>query len=127
MKSIRVYDPSLCCNTGVCGPEVDQSLVDFAAAARWAQAQGIDLERMNLAQQPMAFADNPVVRAFLEEHGEQELPLILVDGEIAVSGRYPDRAELAELAGAPAPAESVGTAAAAEGCCGPAEKSSGCC
>ncbi len=126
MKSIRVYDPSLCCNTGVCGPEVDQSLVDFSAAVRWALDQDIDIERMNLAQQPMAFADNPVVRAFLEEHGEQGLPLVLVDGAIAVSGRYPDRAELAALADVPAPAEAAEAAASGEGCCGPADNS-GCC
>ncbi|OOC11533.1 MULTISPECIES: arsenite efflux transporter metallochaperone ArsD [Thioalkalivibrio] len=126
MTAIRVYDPSMCCNTGVCGADVDQRLVDFAADVRWAQDRGADVERMNLAQQPTAFAENPKVRAFLEEHGEGGLPLILVDGEAAISGRYPDRAELAHLAGIPAPEEVSGSPQAGDGCCGPA-RDTGCC
>ncbi len=30
MKKLEVFDPALCCSTGVCGTEVDQALVDFA-------------------------------------------------------------------------------------------------
>jgi len=29
-KKIDVYDPAMCCSTGVCGPDVDDSLTDFA-------------------------------------------------------------------------------------------------
>ena len=32
MTTIEVFEPALCCNTGVCGPELDQELVDFTAA-----------------------------------------------------------------------------------------------
>jgi hypothetical protein len=28
--TIDVYDPAMCCNTGVCGPDVDDFLADFA-------------------------------------------------------------------------------------------------
>ena len=31
MPTIHVFEPALCCNTGVCGPDVDQALVDFTA------------------------------------------------------------------------------------------------
>ena len=24
MRTIRVYEPALCCNSGVCGPDVDR-------------------------------------------------------------------------------------------------------
>ncbi len=126
MTAIRVYDPSMCCNTGVCGTDVEQRLVDFAADVRWAQDRGADVERMNLAQQPTAFAENPKVRAFLEEQGEGGLPLILVDGETVISGRYPDRAELARLAGIPAPEGASASTEAGDGCCGPA-RDTGCC
>lgn len=125
MTAIRIYDPSMCCNTGVCGAEVDQRLVDFAAVVRWALDRDVDLVRMNLALQPMAFAENPVVRTFLETHGEAGLPLVLVDDEIAVAGRYPDRAELARLAGIDAPGEA--SASAQENRCGGPASSSGCC
>lgn len=102
MKSIQIFDPALCCSSGVCGAEVDQALVSAAADLAWARQQGAPVERFNLAQQPMAFAGNPVVRAFLERSGADALPLVLVDGEVALAGRYPSRAELARWAGLPA-------------------------
>ena len=71
MTTIQVYDPALCCSTGVCGAEVDQALVSFAADVDWAKQSGAQIERFNLAQQPLAFADAPVVKAFLEEAGQE--------------------------------------------------------
>ena len=99
MKSIQIFDPALCCSTGVCGVDVDQHLVTFAADLDWAKQQGTEVQRFNLAQQPMEFANNQIVRNFLERSGEDALPLILVDGEVALAGRYPSRAELARWAG----------------------------
>lgn len=99
MKEIRIFDPALCCSTGVCGVDVDQRLVDFSADADWARQQGADLERYNLAQQPLAFASHALAKAFLERAGVDALPLVVVDGEIALTGRYPSRAELAAWAG----------------------------
>ena len=98
MTSIQVFDPALCCSTGVCGVDVDQQLVGFSADVDWAKQNGAQIERFNLAQQPMAFAENPVVKGFLERSGAEALPLILVDGEVALAGRYPNRDELARWA-----------------------------
>lgn len=99
MSTIKIYDPAMCCSSGVCGVDVDQQLVTFSADVEWVKAQGKQVERFNLAQQPMAFAENPTVKAFLERSGQEGLPLVLVDGEIALTGRYPRRAELARWAG----------------------------
>jgi hypothetical protein len=99
MTSIQVFDPALCCSTGVCGVDVDQQLVGFSADVDWAKQNGAQIERFNLAQQPMAFAENPIVKSFLERSGAEALPLILVDGEIALAGRYPNRDELARWGG----------------------------
>ena len=112
MATIQVFDPALCCSTGVCGVEVDQQLVGFSADVDWAKQNGAAIERFNLAQQPMAFAENAVVKAFLERSGAEALPLILVDGEVALAGRYPNRTELARWTGI---AESVEKPAS--GCC----------
>lgn len=98
MKSIQVFDPALCCSTGVCGVEVDQALVTFSADVDWARQGGAQIERFNLAQQPMAFAENPTVKGFLARSGQEALPLTLVDGELALAGRYPSRADLARWA-----------------------------
>ena len=99
MTTIQVFDPALCCSTGVCGVDVDQELVGFSADVDWAKQNGIHIERFNLAQQPMAFAENPLVKGYLERSGEDALPLILVDGEVALAGRYPHRSELARWTG----------------------------
>ena len=114
MKSIQVFDPAMCCNTGVCGVDVDQQLVSFAADVDWAKQQGAQVQRFNLAQQPMDFANNQVVRGFLERSGQEALPLILVDGEVALAGRYPNRIELARWAGITHPVIEVKPAG---GCC----------
>ena len=99
MNTIQVFDPALCCNTGVCGVDVDQALVSFSADIAWAKQNGAQIERFNLAQQPMAFAQNGAVKGFLERSGEEALPVVLVNGEVALAGRYPNRAELARWAG----------------------------
>lgn len=120
MKTIQVFDPALCCGSGVCGVEVEQSLVRFSADSNWAQQRGARIERYNLAQQPQAFAQLPVVKSFLERSGEAALPLILLDGEVALAGRYPSRAELARWAGileVVEPEAHAGACAPGGGCC----------
>jgi hypothetical protein len=98
MSTIQIFDPALCCSTGICGVDVDQQLVDFSADVDWAKQNGAHIERFNLAQEPMVFAENPVVKGFLERSGAEALPLILVDGEVALAGRYPNRNELTRWA-----------------------------
>jgi arsenite-transporting ATPase len=96
---IRVYEPALCCNTGVCGPDVDQALVEFTADLAHLVERGADIARHNLANDPMAFANDEAVRAFLHTAGSAGLPLVTVNGVTVVTGRYPSRAELERFAG----------------------------
>jgi hypothetical protein len=112
MATIQIFDPALCCSSGVCGVETDQSLVTFAADLAWANQNGARIERFNLAQQPLAFADNVTVKGFLERSGQEALPLILVDGDIALAGRYPNRTEIARWTGVKEAVE------AQSSCCG---------
>ncbi len=125
--TIRVFDPALCCSTGVCGPSVDPELARFAADLDWLQKQGVAVERYNLSQQPAAFASTPVVREALAR-GTEVLPLVLVGDRIAVEGSYPSRETLAALAGVLV--KKLELAAATSGCCGPSTKAksgTGCC
>lgn len=115
MIKIQVFDPAMCCSTGICGADVEQDLIDFAADMDWAKARGVHIERLNLAKEPQAFADNDTVRAFLHRSGEQALPLILIDGEVALAGRYPKRFELARWAGLEVSGEE--SEQANKGCC----------
>ncbi len=115
--TIRVFDPALCCSTGVCGPSVDPELARFAADLEWLQKQGITVERFNLSQQPAAFAETAVVKEALGR-GMDVLPLVLVNDRIAVEGSYPSRETLAALAGVVV--KKLGLApAASTGCCAP--------
>ena len=103
MSRIQVFDPALCCSSGVCGTDVDQSLVTFAADVEWARQHGAQIERFNLGQQPDAFAGNATVLQLLQRSGQKVLPVILIDGDVAMAGRYPARAELAQWTGIAAP------------------------
>lgn len=99
-KSIRVYDPPMCCSTGVCGPSVDPELARVAADLKWATERGAKVERYNLAQQPGAFAENATVRKALEDHGDGCLPLVMLDDTVVLTGSYPSREQLAAWIGA---------------------------
>ncbi|HCF7666262.1 arsenite efflux transporter metallochaperone ArsD [Pseudomonas aeruginosa] len=114
MHLIQIYDPVLCCSTGVCGVEVDQPLVTFASDVEWAIRQGANVQRFNLAHEPQAFAEQSAVRDFLQRSGQGSLPLTLVDGEIVMAGRYPSRTELAHWAAVQA---SPSTDSESNGCC----------
>ena len=116
MKKVQVFDPALCCSSGVCGTDLDQALVTFSADVDWAKQNGLAIERVNLAQQPMDFANNAAVKALLERSGEAALPITLVDGEVAFAGRYPTREDLARWLGV-VPATPDAPGAAAGSCC----------
>ena len=104
MTAIRVFDPAMCCSSGVCGPSVDPQLARFSADLDWLKTQGVSVERFNLAHQPAAFAADLTVRSALEMKGEAGLPVVQVNGEIKSSGVYPSRAELSSWAGLGEPA-----------------------
>ena len=97
MKKIEIYDPAMCCSTGVCGTDVDAKLVQFANDLSWLKDQGVTVERFNLGQQPAAFADNVVVRALLSSDGNRCLPIVLVEGSLVTKGIYPTRDQLAQM------------------------------
>src|SRR5450759_3396676 len=96
MPKLDVFDPAMCCSTGVCGPQVDAALVRFAADVKWLQDQGVEVQRFNLSQNPAAFVENELVKTALTERGEAAMPLLLVDGRVLASGHYPERDQLIE-------------------------------
>lgn len=107
MNAVRVYEPALCCNTGVCGPDVDQALVSFTADLAFLADQGADIARHNLANDPMAFANDETVRAFLQVAGSEGLPLTTVDGVTVMTGTYPSREQLTRFTGLASPVNTL--------------------
>ena len=122
MKTLEVFDPAMCCSTGVCGVEVDPVLAQFAADLKWVAEHGITVERHNLGQEPQAFAANPAVVKELES-GIDRLPVILLDGNIITTGLYPSRLQLAQKLDIKLASEEKPSAVAGK-CCDP---KSGCC
>lgn len=122
MKTLEVFDPAMCCSTGVCGVEVDPVLAQFAADLKWVEDNGIKVARHNLGQEPATFAANPAVVKEMEA-GMDRLPVIVVDGHIVSTGMYPSRQQLMQklgmaLANTEMPPVKTGS------CCSP---KSGCC
>jgi hypothetical protein len=96
---LEVFDPPMCCSSGVCGPKVDPKLVQFSAALEWLRSQGVRMERFNPSHQYDAFASNATVVRAINNEGLNCLPLILVNGAIVSRGVYPAKEELASMAG----------------------------
>ncbi|MGM0546076.1 MAG: arsenite efflux transporter metallochaperone ArsD [Bacteroidota bacterium] len=97
--TLTVYDPAMCCSTGVCGPDVDDKLVDFANDVKWLKSQGFTVQRHNLGQEPEAFKSNPEVIARLQNEGSDILPILTIDGSIISEGDYPNRDQLTDWLG----------------------------
>ena len=119
--TMQVFDKPMCCSTGICGPQIDETLVRFAGDLDWLRRQGVQVERYNLSQQPREFAQLEDVRSILQTKGMDALPIIRVDGRIVCQGTYPSRQLLASW-GHVTP--QVALPVAATSCCQPG---SGCC
>jgi arsenite methyltransferase len=119
-RQIELYEPAMCCQTGVCGPSVDQELIDAREDLRWAEAQGAAVTRHNLSSDPNAFVANPKVTGLMAAFGEDALPVLVVDGDIALHGHYPSREELVGVLSVSTEAATVVVAESSGGCgCGP--------
>lgn len=99
MKEIEIFDPAMCCSTGVCGPSVDKNLLRIATLIDALKNMGIEVKRHNLSSEPQAFIHNEKVKLLLQKKGADVLPVTLVDGEIAVIGEYPTTAQMSEWTG----------------------------
>ncbi len=118
MKTVQVFDRPMCCSTGVCGPSVDPVLPRFAADLDWLKSLGHQVDRYNLAQQPMAFTQNAQIRQLLTAQGTDCLPVVLVDGREVSRGEYPSRDQLADWVGATKLAAALPLATASSCCQG---------
>lgn len=119
MTKLQVFDPPMCCTSGVCGTNVDTKLVKFLNDIEWLKSKGIEVERFGLAFEPKAFVDNAIVKETLHKDGNDCLPLILKDDKIVSQGSYPDRAKLAEICGIAFEQENSEAEKVSVGCCGP--------
>lgn len=128
MKKIEIFDPAMCCSTGVCGPSVDPELLRVSTILNVLKGKGIDVTRHNLSQEPQDFVTNETVRTLLSEEGNDVLPITMLDGDVVKKSSYPTNAEFAswlDLTESDLSSdEPVAEKPASRCCCGPNE---GCC
>ncbi len=124
--AVAVYDPAMCCPTGICGPGVDPALLTITRDLRWLEKHGVAVQRFGLAQEADAFVANARVSGLMQAFGDGALPAVLVNDAVLCYGRYPTRAELVAALGPSASGANAAsaTAPASASCCTPG---SGCC
>ena len=91
---IRIYDPPMCCPTGLCGPTIDPVLLDINEAIITLKGEGVTVERYSLNGQPQAFLSNPEVLRLVREQQMAALPITVVDGRVVKTGAYPTLQEM---------------------------------
>jgi hypothetical protein len=119
MKKIEIFDPAMCCPTGVCGPSIDPELLRMVIVIDTLKSKGITINRHGLSNDPQAFITNQVINGILQEEGADVLPVTLVDGEIAKKKEYPTNEEFSKWLGVEVNTKQQ----TSDCCCGP----KGCC
>ncbi|HZH86050.1 MAG TPA: arsenite efflux transporter metallochaperone ArsD [Brumimicrobium sp.] len=94
MKKMSIYEPAMCCDTGLCGVSIDPELLRISTVLSALKKKGVAVDRFNLNNAPMAFVNNKVINSFINEKGVDELPVVMLDEEIIITGRYPSNEEI---------------------------------
>ena len=99
MKKIEIFDPAMCCPTGLCGTSINPELMRIAVVIETLKKQGIIVTRHNLRDEPQVYVSNKTVNDYLQQHGADALPITLVDGEVAVAKGYPTTKQMSGWTG----------------------------
>lgn len=94
---IEIFDPPLCCPTGLCGPAIDPALLDISEAIVKLKGEfngRASVERYLLGQQPAKFVQRAEVIGRLQQDGVPVLPITMVNGVIRKERAYPSYSEL---------------------------------
>jgi hypothetical protein len=101
MKKMKIFEPAMCCPTGLCGVGVDPELLRISTALDTLKKHGVVVDRFNLNSAPREFITDQTINAYINAKGPEGLPAVMVDGEIVIAGRYPTNEEFTELLGLP--------------------------
>jgi len=96
---VEIYDPPMCCPGGLCGPDIDEELLDISEAVLRVSSEfgnQVRIERYVLSQQPMKFAQNQALKSLLQSEGVDALPVTCLNGGVWLKRRYPTYVEMQE-------------------------------
>jgi len=88
-KTLKIYDPAMCCPTGVCGTDIDTTLLQLANFLSSLNKESFEVHRYGLSTQPQEYVLNKTVNTLLQEQGVACLPLFFLDEQLILSGAYP--------------------------------------
>lgn len=101
MKKLEIFEPAMCCSTGLCGVGVDSELLKISTVLNTLENNGVHVERFNLSNDPQEFVTNQTINHYVKENGVDGLPVVFIDDEIAITGRYPSNDEFVKLLNVP--------------------------
>ncbi len=101
MKKMQIFEPAMCCSTGLCGVGVDPELLRVSTVLNSLKKNGVNVERFNLTSSPQEFVNNNAVNKLINGNGVDKLPATVLDGEIIMTGRYPTNEEFVKLLNIP--------------------------
>ncbi len=101
MEKMQIFEPAMCCSTGLCGVGVDPELLRISTVLNTLKKNGVNVERFNLSNSPQEFVNNNTVNHFINTKGVDGLPVTVLDGEIVITGRYPTNEEFVKFLGIP--------------------------
>src|SRR5659263_715536 len=101
MEKMQIFEPAMCCDTGLCGVGVDSELLRISTVLSTLKKNGVEVQRFNLSNSPQEFINNIVVNNFINTKGVDKLPVTVLDGEIVIAGRYPANEEFVKLLNVP--------------------------
>jgi Arsenical resistance operon protein ArsD len=96
MTKVEIFDPAMCCSTGVCGPSVDPELTRMASTVYSLEKKGFDIKRYQLTSNPEKFAENDEITRIFLEKGPEALPNVLLNDKAVKVGSYPTNEEFAQ-------------------------------
>lgn len=91
---VELFDPPMCCPTGLCGPAFDQTLLDVNEMIMSLQCENLRVERYQMTSNPNAFLSNAEVMKLVREKEMTALPIIVVRGKVIKVGAYPTADEV---------------------------------
>ncbi|MDF2531574.1 MAG: arsenical resistance operon trans-acting repressor ArsD [Clostridia bacterium] len=94
MKKMIIFEPAMCCSTGVCGPSVDPELLRLSTVINNLKKNGVLVERYNLSSNPQIFVDNAEINRMLNTNGVEILPVTMVDDKVVKIKTYPTDEEI---------------------------------
>lgn len=97
MKAVRIYEPVMCCNTGVSGVGIDSELMRMSKLMKIFLKEGIDMKRLDLSKTPQEFMKNTEVMGLIQEKKTDILPITVVEDKVVLMGRYPTNEEFAKF------------------------------